>query len=124
MDLPKLNALVFCVKAVVTEPWWNLVGVFEELAAQYGRVSSFDAFVRFGDMRSDRDSRVTLRFVDPESGAMIREEHGLIRGGGDRTSARAIHIDVGFPREDVYFVEILVDGQFLDSQKLPVIMVG
>ena len=124
MKLPKLNAILFCMKAVLTEPWWNLVGVFDTCLANSDGQAQFDAFLKFGDMRSDQDSTVTLKFVDPVSLDVLYEIPAIIRGDSGGVAERSVLVDVEFPRDDDYHVEVLVDGNLVDVVILRVYVSG
>jgi hypothetical protein len=124
MSVPKLNALLFCTKIVRTEPWWHLIGVFDQCLAEADGRAVFDVFLKLGDVRSDRDSTVSLHFVDPTSLQLVGEFHGIVRGGNDGVVERPIAVDVAFPSDGDYHVEVFVDDDLLDTQLLRVYTAG
>lgn len=119
---PKLNALVFCKKAVFTEPWINLIGVFDEVMARRGDVEEFDAFIRLGDVPPNRDCQTRVQIVDPETGAILEERQALSRGDSDGVAHRTLEFRIGFPREGVYEAHIWYDQVLVDVQKFPVVL--
>lgn len=119
---PKLNALVFCKKAVFTDPWMNLVGVFDEMLTRRGELEAFDVFVRLGDVPPDRDFEVRVQIVDPESGEVLGEEEALCRADKNGVASRTLEFQFTFPRDDVYEAHVWYDESYVDVQKLSVVL--
>ena len=120
MNLPRLNAVIFCTKAVYTEPWWHLVGEFDDFLVDDPENAHFDVFVKFGDMSFDRDSEMELRIIDPLTGDPMERFPAIIRGDKEGVATRVIPVAMAFSREAVYHVEVVVDGQLVGLRKLPV----
>jgi hypothetical protein len=124
MSVPKLNAMLFCVKAVRTEPWWNLIGVFDQCLADSDGSAQFDLFLKLGDVRSDHDSTVSVHFIDPSRLQLVESFDGIVRGGLDGVVERPLAIDIDFPRDGDYHVEVFVDDDLIDAQLLRVYLAG
>lgn len=124
MSQPKLNSMVFCIKAVHTEPWWNLIGVFDTCLANDAGEAEFDVFIKLGDMPSDHDSTITLSFVDPSNLDVLGEFSALIRGGSDRVAERVVPVTMVFPRKGDYHVEVHVGASLIDVLVLRVYVTG
>ena len=121
---PKLNALVFCVKAVFTDPWWNLIGVFQEYYLRADSETRFDAYVKFGDAAADVDCELLLAVVDTGTGIVAGDFMVATRAAKDGTIEVAVPVELQNLREGSYTVEVHLDGRLIDAQKLTVVDIG
>ena len=124
MSTPKVQAVVFCKAAVLTDPWWTLAGVFDELWLEGDGSASFDAFVKLLNVSGEADCVLRIVLVDPVSGERLSESAGISRADGSGTLERALGFDLTFPREDVYFAELWLNDMYLDAFNLRVNMIG
>lgn len=122
--IAKLNALIPCVKAVWTDPWWNLVGVFAQLLAPDDRASCFDVFVKLGDVEPGRDCRLQVLFGLPDSDDIAAQASATMRAGSDRVAEQVVSFEMLFRREGMYTIEVWLDDVFVDSQVLEVVHTG
>jgi hypothetical protein len=122
MHDPKVNAVLFCQKAVFTSPWWNLVGVCTELYLRENGEAEFDVFLRLGDATSEQDFRIEVCVVDPETKEELASFASLSRGTDEGIATAVFPLEVVFPRDDVYNVEVRAEGRLLDVQLLPVLL--
>src|SRR5690606_15120092 len=102
---------------------WNLVGVCDELLLREDGVAEFDVFMRIGDAESTRDFAVELQIRDVSNSDTIASYLAPRRATSDGVATSVFELAVEFPREDVYDVEVVVEGRLLDVQKLPVLFV-
>ncbi|MCZ7605501.1 MAG: hypothetical protein M5U25_05385 [Planctomycetota bacterium] len=120
MNLPTLNAVIYCTKAVYTEPWWHLVGEFDDFLVEDPEHAKLDVFIKFGDMSLDYDAEMELRIMDPMTGDLMERFPALIRGDKEGVATRVISVEMAFKREATYHVEVVIDGQLVGVRKLPV----
>ncbi len=121
---PKLNALVFCVKAVFTDPWWNLIGVFQEYYLRSESVVRFDAYIKIGDAAIGEDIQISLSITEPENGLRLGGTGIVTRAAEDGTLDAALALELQGLREGTYTVEVWMGAHILDAQKLRVIDLG
>lgn len=121
---PKLNALVFCVKAVFTDPWWNLVGVFQEYYLRADSAARLDAYVKVGDADPDVDCELLLAVIDSGTGMVAGDAMIATRAAKDGTIEAAVPVELQNLREGSYTVEVYLDGRLIDAQKLTVVDLG
>lgn len=121
---PKLNALVFCVKAVFTDPWWNLIGVFQEYYLRTGQQPRLDAYVKIGDAAADTDCELLVAVIDPDTGSVAGDAIVETRAAIDGTVEVAFPVVLQNLREGAYTVEVSLDGRLIDVQKLMVVDLG
>lgn len=102
---PKLNALVFCVKAVWAEPWWNFVGAFVEVVGALSRPQRFDVYLKLGDVTPGADHIGRLAIVAPASNEVLAEQQLVVRASANGVAERVFEFEVEFLSEGNYIVE-------------------
>lgn len=104
-----------------TDPWWNLVGVFDDLFAREGIEAEFDVYLRVSRVSSRKDCVIELRLIDPSTLQPAAVVEQMTRGDLNGVVTLARTFNFSFEAEGMYHIEVLMDGTLLDLVLMRVI---
>lgn len=102
----------------------TFAGVFTELLCREGNPTEFDVYLRLGAAEAAKDATIGVAVIDPQTGAALHRASRATRAMSNGTLESVMRLEVEFPREDKYFLEVWLDDMFVDAHDLEVYFEG